>query len=79
MRLLQKFFMTILPRKWGEDMRAHSQAWRIRCCSCGASRSVWDAGGIRWKAASIGKRTVGYCPHCRGVHSAAIERVPSGE
>jgi hypothetical protein len=41
-----------------------------------ASRSVWDAGGIRWKAASVGKRTVVQCSRCGGLREAAIERTP---
>src|SRR5437868_15462154 len=71
MTLLQKFFFAVLPRKWAEDMRAQSQAWQIRCCTCGASRSVWDCGGIRWKAASVGKRTLAHCSHCGGLRAAA--------
>ena len=77
MTLIQRFFSTVLPRKQADAMRAESQAWRIRCCSCGASRSVWDAGGIRWNAASTGKRTLVHCSHCGGRRTAAIERVPA--
>jgi hypothetical protein len=77
MTLIQKFFSTVLPQKWADDMRAESQRWRIRCCSCGASRSLWDAGGIRWKAASVGKQTLAHCSRCGGRRAAAIERVPT--
>jgi len=31
-------------------MEAESRAWMVRC-PCGFERSVWDMGGIRWKAA----------------------------
>jgi hypothetical protein len=74
MTLIQRFFTAILPKSWADDMRKESQAWRIRCCGCGASKSIWDAGGIRWKAVSIGKRMVVHCSHCGGYRAAAIER-----
>ncbi len=74
MTTIQRFFTAVLPQKWADDMRAESQAWRIRCCGCGASRSIWDAGGIRWKAASVSKRTLVRCSHCGGLRAAVIER-----
>ena len=49
MSSLQKFFVRILPRRWAESMEADSRSWMMRC-SCGFSRSIWDLGGIRWKA-----------------------------
>jgi hypothetical protein len=45
---LCKFFM---PRKWFEAAKAESQNWIIRC-PCGGGISVWDAGGLRWKAST---------------------------
>ena len=77
MTLIQKLFLAVLPKKWADDMQVESRAWRIRCCGCGASRSVWEAGGIRWRAASVGKRTVVHCSHCGGFRAAVIERVPA--
>ena len=76
MTLIQKFLSVVLPKRWVDDMRAESQAWQIRCSSCGKSQSVWEAGGIRWKAASIGKRTLVYCPHCRRRRMSTVERIP---
>lgn len=49
MSWIQRFFKAIFPRSWGESMEADSRAWKIRC-RCGHERSVWDIGGIRWKA-----------------------------
>jgi len=67
--------LAILPRRWGQSMRAHSQSWQIRCTGCHFARSIWECGGIRWHAASAGKRTLVRCPRC-GLHAAAVERVP---
>jgi hypothetical protein len=47
---MQRFFRAIMPRRWFAAAEAESRQWMIRC-PCGAARSVWDAGGIRWKAA----------------------------
>jgi len=61
---LQKFFVRILPRTWAESMEADSRSWMMRC-SCGFARSIWELGGIRWKAAGQ-PRTFSFmkCPQC---------------
>ncbi len=59
---IQKFFAAIMPRRWAESMEAHSRSWMVRC-SCGHARSVWDIGGIRWKAAGR-PRWYMKCPQC---------------
>jgi hypothetical protein len=62
MSFFQKLFTSILPRKWAEDMEAHSRSWMIKC-RCGYERSIWEIGGIRWRA--IGnQKTPARCPSC---------------
>jgi len=45
-------------------MEADSRSWMMRC-SCGFARSIWELGGIRWKAAGQ-PRTFSFmkCPQC---------------
>ncbi len=74
MSKVQRLFMALLPKSWAEDMKAESLAWQIQCCTCGRSRSVWEAGGIRWKAKSVGKRTMVYCSQCGSLQMAAITK-----
>ncbi|HUN23251.1 MAG TPA: hypothetical protein PK299_08995 [Anaerolineales bacterium] len=62
MSFIQKLMLAILPRQWGEDMMAESLQWRVRC-SCGYEYTVWDAGGIRWKAKGTPK-LYRKCTHC---------------
>ena len=64
MSYLQKFFVRILPRRWAESMEADSPSWKMRC-SCGFARSIWELGGICWKAAGQ-PRTFSFmkCPQC---------------
>ena len=40
-----------LPGNWGSDMEAESRKWIARCRECGSEKSLWDHGGVRWKAA----------------------------
>jgi hypothetical protein len=76
MSMLQRFFLAILPRHWGESMKRDSQAWKLRCTTCDFTMSIWEAGGIRWKAASRGKRTMMRCPRCQVLRAAAVEHRP---
>ncbi|MCZ2098511.1 MAG: hypothetical protein LC121_20080 [Anaerolineae bacterium] len=66
---VQRFFTRILPKRWAEDMEAHSRLWMLQCPNCGFERSVWDMGGIRWRATG-NSRNLMPCPNCgqRGWH-----------
>jgi hypothetical protein len=63
MSSIQKFFIAILPASWARSMEAESRRWMIRC-PCGVETSVWDSGGIRWKASGTPKRYL-WCRTCR--------------
>jgi hypothetical protein len=45
-------------------MEAESRAWLVRCPACGFERSLWELGGIRYKARGT-KRQFRRCPNCR--------------
>ena len=62
MGLLQKIVKTLLPRRWAAAIEAESRAWVMRC-PCGHETSVWEAGGIRYRAAGNPVR-LARCPHC---------------
>lgn len=63
MTFIQRFFTRVLPPSWALDMRDESMHWMVRCPNCGNERSVWEMGGIRWKAAGNPRRLM-TCPHC---------------
>jgi len=71
----QRFFTRLAGAETAAAMEAHSRAWMVQCTHCGFERSIWDLGGIRYKAA--GKpRMLMRCAKCgtRGwhkVHKAA--------
>ena len=66
----QRLITKLVPRSWAASMETESRAWMVRCRSCGFERSIWELGGIRWKATGS-KLTWGRCPHCgkRGWHT----------
>jgi hypothetical protein len=66
----QQLITKLAPRSWATSMEAESRTWMVRCRSCGFERSIWDLGGIRWKAKGS-KLTWGRCPNCgkRGWHA----------
>ena len=73
MSFIQRVFSSILPKRWAESMEASSRSWIVRC-SCGFAQSIWDMGGIRWKAAGQPK-TYLKCPQCgqRSWHTIIYE------
>ena len=72
---IQRLFLRLLPREWGDAMRRDSLQWRVRCLTCDTERSVWEAGGIRWGARSLGKRTMVRCSTCDAWRSSAVEKM----
>ncbi|HEX5702317.1 MAG TPA: hypothetical protein VFX97_03765 [Pyrinomonadaceae bacterium] len=40
-----------LPGNWASDMEAESRKWIASCRECGFEKSLWEHGGVRWKAA----------------------------
>ncbi len=63
MSSLQKLVVAVLPRKWAASIESESRTWMERSSSCEMERSLWEAGGIRWKAAGTERRYL-YCPKC---------------
>ena len=51
---------------------AESRAWKATCPSCGLKTSIWDLGGLRYKAAGKPKRGL-RCRSCGqfGMHPLA--------
>jgi hypothetical protein len=62
MGLLQKLITSIVPKTWAKAIEADSREWMIQC-PCGEEISIWDAGGIRYKAAGE-PRQLRRCAKC---------------
>ena len=59
---LRDLILAVLPSAIAKDMENESRAW-IMTCSQGHEQSIWDAGGIRYKAAGKPVK-VAWCPAC---------------
>jgi predicted RNA-binding Zn-ribbon protein involved in translation (DUF1610 family) len=69
----QRLMTKILPAKWAQDMEAESRSWILHCPNCNFEQSLWDAGGIRWKAHS-NKTALFRCPNCGKTSMHTMER-----
>ena len=74
MSFIQKLAVAVLPRSWAQSMEAKSRAWMARCETCGGERSVWDLGGIRWKAAGNPRRRLS-CASCGRVTWQRLSKI----
>jgi hypothetical protein len=63
MNFFQRTLTAIVPRRWAEDMEAESRSWMLHCKVCGLERSIWEMGGVRWKATGHPSRLM-HCPRC---------------
>ena len=64
MSKLQQIAERFLPGLWFAGIKRSSERWMIQCTKCNGARSVWEAGGLRWGAASYGKRIAANCSQC---------------
>lgn len=67
----QRFLMRALPW-WAAAMEAESREWQSTC-ACGRTFSVWDAGGIRFKARGDSMVAM-RCPACGEVARRRLVR-----
>jgi hypothetical protein len=50
MTLIQTIIFLLVPASWAKSIEDESRAWAFECAKCDHRQSVWDAGGVRWKA-----------------------------
>jgi uncharacterized Zn finger protein len=77
MSFLQELLQAIVPQRWADQIKAESHSWMLRCAACGLERSVWETGGVRWKAAGRPSRLM-RCPQCGRVTWHTVNRKPAG-
>jgi len=75
MSRLQKFILSLMPAAWAKSAEADSRAWTFTCAACGHQQSVWDAGGIRWRAVG-NSRNYRRCVKCRALSWQRLSRKP---
>lgn len=62
MGLLRDLILAVVPAGVAASMERDSRAWKLTC-PCGHTRSIWELGGIRWKAAGEPRKLL-RCPAC---------------
>ncbi|MCC6985512.1 MAG: hypothetical protein IT309_03710 [Anaerolineales bacterium] len=67
---LQKFIKMFVSEATFAAMETESRAWKVKCENCNHECSIWELGGIRYKAAGS-KKLLRPCANCgqRGWHS----------
>ncbi|HMO08866.1 MAG TPA: hypothetical protein PKD10_14655 [Paracoccaceae bacterium] len=71
--MLRDLILRLMPARWGAEAEASSRGWGMTCPSCHRRTSIWDLGGLRWKAAGRPLRAF-RCPHCGTVTAAPVLR-----
>jgi hypothetical protein len=72
MSKVQQLAERLLPAAWFAQLKQSSERWIIECTKCNRKRSVWETGGLRWGAASYGKRIAARCSQCGETVSARL-------
>jgi len=73
--MFRAFIIKIFP-KLASRMEEESRQWMIQCQKCNYEISVWDAGGIRYKAWGTVRR-LGKCSRCGKTSMLRIYRPES--
>jgi uncharacterized protein with PIN domain len=63
MGLLRTMILSVVSAKMAAAMEADSRSWILTCPTCGNEISIWDLGGIRYKATG-NQRTFIKCRKC---------------
>lgn len=61
--LWQKIFKMIASEETFRSIEAESRLWTLQCSNCKFERSIWEMGGVRWKAEGS-PRVYRACPNC---------------
>ncbi|MCA9839173.1 MAG: hypothetical protein KC422_19840 [Trueperaceae bacterium] len=64
MSRLQKLILAFVSESNAKAMEAESRLWFLKCLRCAFEESVWDIGGIRWKAKG-NSRNYRKCTNCK--------------
>jgi DNA-directed RNA polymerase subunit RPC12/RpoP len=70
---LRDRILSWLPESLAASIEADSRRWVFDCSACGETTSIWDVGGVRWKAAGEPRRLI-RCPNCRARRMMRIHR-----
>jgi len=61
--LTQRIILAFVSPAIAAAMEADSRAWKLHCGHCGHTQSIWEIGGIRYKAYG-NSRMLRRCRNC---------------
>jgi hypothetical protein len=59
----QKLYTGLVSPRTAASMEAESRSWMVKCPKCGYEQSVWESGGVRYKAVGT-SYWFRRCPNC---------------
>ena len=71
----QRLALALMPDHWAAAAEAESRRWVMTCPRCGATQSIWDIGGIRYKAKGEPRIRV-RCGSCGERSMQRVRRLP---
>ena len=72
----QRVILRFVSARTAQAMEDESRSWVMQC-ECGHTTSIWEMGGIRYKASSKGLRRLGRCAACHRRFFGAVTRRPT--
>ena len=73
LRIAQRMVQNFYSEEKFQKIIEESKLWKFTC-RCGKKSSIWDAGGVRYKAS--GKPHIRLkCPHCNQVSMMKIYKI----
>lgn len=70
---IQRLFTGLVSPATAARMEAESRGWMVQCPNCGYEQSVWDTGGVRYKASGNSYQSR-RCPNCGKVGMHKVYR-----
>lgn len=63
MPLMRSAILSVMPKRWRAALEAESRRWQTLCPNCQHQSTIWDLGGLRYKARDDGRLGI-WCPKC---------------
>jgi phage FluMu protein Com len=71
---LRNFILKFMSPKMRAEAEADSHKWMATCPRCQSVNSIWDIGGIRYKAVGGRPITLVRCPNCGKISPHRFEK-----
>ncbi|MBE9029315.1 hypothetical protein IQ266_06005 [filamentous cyanobacterium LEGE 11480] len=78
MSKIQSLVKKYLPQSWSQALESESRTWVVECSHCCAETSVWEMGGIRYKASGNPMMAI-RCSRCGQVSTGQLHQRPTPE